>query len=77
MVNAESVVQTLDAMERKFRGGFGWGRGMRRNWLTGKMCLMGAVEFRACNGRQNLLGSGGSDRRCHCLHGAGGARTWL
>jgi hypothetical protein len=50
-VSAESVVQTIEAMERYFRGGFGWGRFALHNPLTGKKCLLGAVgAVRASDG---------------------------
>jgi hypothetical protein len=56
MVTAESVVQTLEAMERYFRGGYGWGRGMLRNPINGRMCLMGAVgSVRASNGNTSWV----------------------
>jgi hypothetical protein len=42
-VSAESVVQALEAMERYFRGGFGWSKYALHEPATGKKCLMGAV----------------------------------
>lgn len=54
MVTVESVVQTIDAMERKFRGGYGWGKWMLHNPVNGKMCLMGAVgAVRATDGNRS------------------------
>lgn len=56
MVTVESVVQTIDAMERKFRGGYGWGRYMLHNPVNGKMCLMGAVgSVRATDGNRSWV----------------------
>jgi len=57
-VNLESVLHTLDAMERRFRGGYGWGRGMLHNRVNGRMCLMGAVgSVRATDGRSSWVPS--------------------
>jgi len=57
-VSLESVLHTLDAMEGKFRGGSGWGRGMLHNLINGKMCLMGAVSsVRATDGNRSWVPS--------------------
>ena len=57
-VNLESVLHTLDAMERKFRGGYGWGKWMLHNRINGKMCLMGAVSsVRATDGNRSWVPS--------------------
>jgi hypothetical protein len=57
-VSLEGVLHTLDAMERRFRGGYGWGRGMLHNRINGKMCLMGAVgSVRATDGRRSWVPS--------------------
>jgi len=57
-VSLEGVLHTLDAMERRFHGGYGWGRGMLHNRINGKMCLMGAVgSVRATDGRRSWVPS--------------------
>jgi hypothetical protein len=43
-VSVESVLQTLSATERYFRGGNRWGQGMLHNPVNGNKCLQGAVS---------------------------------
>jgi hypothetical protein len=55
-INLDSVLQTLDAMERYFRGGFGWGKGSLHDPSNGKKCLQGAVSsVRASDGKTSWV----------------------
>jgi hypothetical protein len=55
-VSLDGVLQTLDAMERYFRGGFGWGKYALHDPETGRKCLQGAVSsVRASDGKTSWV----------------------
>lgn len=55
-VTLDGVLQTICAMDRYSRGGFGWGQGMLHNYLNGRKCLVGlAQSVRASNGNASWI----------------------
>lgn len=67
-ITAQSVIATIEAMERYFRGGHGWGRFALHNPVNRKKCIMGAVQsVRASNGHSSWVPSEDVAAATYCI----------